>query len=36
MSSKLEPAIWSRYTGHIVVLGGVDGRTMTKTKLSQR
>ena len=32
MSSKLEPAIWSSYTGHIVVLGGVDGRMVTKTK----
>ena len=23
-SSKLEPAIWSRDTGHIVIHGGVD------------
>ena len=35
MSSKLEPVIWSRDTGHIGIHGGVDvGRTVTKTKLS--
>ena len=26
MSSELEPAIWSLDTGHIGILGGVDGR----------
>ena len=30
MSSKLEPVIWSRDTGHIGILGGVDGRMVTK------
>ena len=32
MSSTLEPAIWSRNTGYIVIHGEVDGRTVTKTK----
>ena len=32
MSSKLEPAIWSRNSGFIVIHGEVDGRTVTKTK----
>ena len=38
VSSKLEPVIWSRDTGHIGIHGLVDvrsyGRTVTKTKLS--
>ena len=32
MSSKLEPVIWLCDTGHIGIHGGVDGRTVTKTK----
>ena len=32
MSSKLEPVIWLRDTRHICIYGGVDGRTVTKTK----
>ena len=43
MSSKLEPVIWLRDTGHIGIHGGVDGRTVvrsygrtvTKTKFSR-
>ena len=27
MSSKLEPVIWLRDTGHIGIHGGADGRT---------
>ena len=35
MSSKLEPVIWSRDTGHIGIHGGwTYGHTVTKTKLS--
>ena len=28
MSSKLEPVIWLRDTGHTGIHGGVDGRTI--------
>ena len=31
MSSKLEPAIWLRDTGHIGIHGGADGRTYVRT-----
>ena len=30
MSSKLEPAMWSRDTGHIGIYGGVDDRTVVR------
>ena len=30
MSSELEPAIWSLDTGHIGILGGVDGPTVVR------
>ena len=29
MSSKVEPAMWSRDTGHIGTHGGVDGHVVT-------
>ena len=35
MSSELEPALWSRDTGHIGIHGGKYGRTVTKTKFSR-
>ena len=31
MSSKLEPVIWLRDTGHIGIHGGVDGRTVVQS-----
>ena len=31
MSSKLEPVIWLRDTGHIGIYGGADGRTDVRT-----
>ena len=31
MSSKLEPVIWLRDTGHIGIHGGADGRTYVST-----
>ena len=31
MSSKLEPVIWLRDTGHIGIHGGADGRTYVCT-----
>ena len=31
MSSKLEPVIWLRDTGHIGIHGGVDGLTYVRT-----
>ena len=31
MSSKLEPVIWLRDTGHIGIHGGADGRTCVRT-----
>ena len=31
MSSKLEPVIWLRDTGHIGIHGGADGRTDGRT-----
>ena len=31
MSSKLEPVIWLRDTGHIGIYGGVDGRTVVRS-----
>ena len=31
MSSKLEPVIWLRDTGHIGIHGGADGRTDVRT-----
>ena len=31
MSSKLEPVIWLRDTGHIGIHGGVDGQTYVRT-----
>ena len=31
MSSKLEPVIWLRDTGHIGIHGGVDGRTVMRS-----
>ena len=34
MSAKLEHMIWLRDTGHIGIHGGVDRRTVTKTKFS--
>ena len=33
MSSKLEPIIWSRDTGHIGLHGEVDGRTVAKSQI---
>ena len=31
MTSKLEPVIWLRDTGHIGIRGGADGRTYVHT-----
>ena len=32
MSSKIEPMIWLRDTGHINIHGGADGRTCVRNK----